>query len=169
MWRNSGREWAVLFSTVDLPVNQWFLICDFLLVYCSQSVMKVLLHRIGSCYVTYYGGDKLKSIHSKNFYKELDTFTTAFMKKMKRRKIYLFSGKYFEVHETACSAIWLTGSSQCPPKTEKNPTSLQLLKKTVYFGRKSVTRTFLYFGSCLRQIYSVKNNLELLSCMGTNN
>ena len=40
---------------------------------------------------------KLRSIHSKNFYKELDNFSTACMNKMKRRKIYLFSGKYFEV------------------------------------------------------------------------
>ena len=40
---------------------------------------------------------KLRSIHSKNFYKELDNFSTAFMNKMKRRKIYLFSDKYFEV------------------------------------------------------------------------
>ena len=34
---------------------------------------------------------KLRSIHSKNFYKELDNFSTASMNKMKRRKIYLFS------------------------------------------------------------------------------
>ena len=40
---------------------------------------------------------KLRSIHNKNFYKELDNVSTAFMNKMKRRKIYLFSGKYFEV------------------------------------------------------------------------
>ena len=40
---------------------------------------------------------KLKSIHCENFYKELDTFLTAFMAKRKQRKIYLFSGKYFEV------------------------------------------------------------------------
>ena len=40
---------------------------------------------------------KLKSIHCENFYKALDTFLTAFMTKRKQRKIYLFSGKYFEV------------------------------------------------------------------------
>lgn len=40
---------------------------------------------------------KLKSIHCENFYKALDTFLTAFMTKRKQRKIYLFSGEYFEV------------------------------------------------------------------------
>ena len=40
---------------------------------------------------------KLRSIHCKNFYKELDNFSTASINEMKRRKIYLFSGKYFEV------------------------------------------------------------------------
>ena len=42
---------------------------------------------------------KLRSIHSKNFYKELDNFSTALMNNMKRRKIYLSSGKYFEVEK----------------------------------------------------------------------
>ena len=51
-------------STVDRPVNQWFLICDFLLVYCCQSVMKVLLGRIGSSYVTYYVGEEPIEIYS---------------------------------------------------------------------------------------------------------
>ena len=40
---------------------------------------------------------KLRSIRTKNLHKELDNFSTAFMNKMKRRKINLFSGKYFEV------------------------------------------------------------------------
>ena len=47
--------------------------------------MKVLLGRIGYCYVTYYGREEIyhRSIHSKNFYKGLDNFSTAFMNKMK--------------------------------------------------------------------------------------
>ena len=42
---------------------------------------------------------KLRSIYtySKNFYKELDNFSTAFVNEAKRRKINLFSRKYFEV------------------------------------------------------------------------
>ena len=40
---------------------------------------------------------KLRSTYSKNFYKELDNFSTAFVNEAKRRKINLFSRKYFEV------------------------------------------------------------------------
>ena len=87
----------VLFSTVDQPVNQRFLSCDFLLVYCCQSVMKVLLGASASVMSRTMAERKLRSIHSKNLYKQLDNFSTAFMNKMKRRKIRLLSGKYFEV------------------------------------------------------------------------
>ena len=48
------------------------------------------------------------------------------------------------------------------------------LLETVYYPQElvpdiSVTLIFLYFESCLPQIYSVKKSLELLSCLGTNN
>ena len=48
------------------------------------------------------------------------------------------------------------------------------LLKTVYIREKlapdiSVTHNFLYFESCLPQIYSVKKSEELLLCLGTNN
>ena len=70
-------------------ISYWFTFAKVSWKFCSAASASVMSRTMAE--------KKLRSIRSKNLYKELDNFSTAFMNKMKRRKIYLFSGKYFEV------------------------------------------------------------------------
>ena len=70
-------------------ISYWFTFAKVSWKFCSAASASVMSRTMAE--------KKLRSIRSKNLHKELDNFSTAFMNKMKRRKIYLFSGKYFEV------------------------------------------------------------------------
>ena len=73
----------------SFAISYWFTVTKVSWKLCSAASASVMSRTMAE--------RKLRSIHSKNLYKELDNFSTAFMNKMKRRKIHLFSGKYFEV------------------------------------------------------------------------
>ena len=70
-------------------ISYWFTVAKVSRKFCSTASASVMSRTTAA--------RKLRSIHCKNFYKELDNFSTASINKMKRRKIYLFSDKYFEV------------------------------------------------------------------------
>ena len=77
------------------------------------------------------------------------------------------------LHETACPAI--DQEINVLQRQRKIRHLYSFFKYSIYPQKLapdihvSVTRNFLYFESCLPQIYSVKTSVELLSCLGTNN
>ena len=90
----SGRSYFP--RLINLSINDFsaaisycFIVAKVSWKFCSAASASVMSRTMAE--------RKLRSIHSKNLYKELDNFSTAFMNKMKRRKIRLLSGKYFEV------------------------------------------------------------------------
>ena len=83
--------WSTCMSVNNFSsaISYWFTVAKVSWKFCSTASASVMSRTTAA--------RKLRSIHCKNFYKELDNFSTASINKMKRRKIYLFSGKYFEV------------------------------------------------------------------------
>jgi len=98
MAKNSRHRWAVLFSRVYNPsindssavTSYWFTVAMVGGIFISRLVCSL----IGMATVA---TRRTRYAHSKNFYRDLDNFSTAAVHKTKLRRKSLFSGEYFGV------------------------------------------------------------------------
>ena len=154
-WPYFPRSMNLSIMDISSAISYWLTVAKVSWNFCSAPSSPVMSRILGA--------RKLRYIHTKNFYKELDNFVSE----MKRRKINLFcfifwKGKRAKLRKNATSewrvcfrlprwipkikfywdSVGLEGllcdvingispsiRSQCPPKIEKNLTSLQLFSK----------------------------------------